>query len=99
MLLKKSTRLNPNISLWKNHLFVGIALDLSTLATRFVNNKQTNFATPVSRCGSVGRAVVSNSRDFRFESSHWQILFTINCIEKTKLKKKSPGMAQLKNLF
>ena len=34
-----------------------------------------NFEIPFSRgsgCGSVGRAVASNSRDPRFESSHWQ---------------------------
>ena len=45
-----------------------------------------------SSCGSVGRAVVSNTRGPRFEYSHRQILnwtlFTVNCIEKTKLKKK-----------
>ena len=31
-----------------------------------------------SGCGSVGRAVASDTRDPRFESSHQQILFTIN---------------------
>ena len=38
--------------------------------------------------GAVGRAVASNIRDLRFESSHQKILFGINCfqnrIEKTK---------------
>ena len=44
-----------------------------------------------SGCGSVGRAVASDTRGTRFESCHWQYLcwafiylFTINCIEKTK---------------
>ena len=36
-------------------------------------------------CGSVGRAVDSNTRGPRFESSHWQnlywALFTVSCIE------------------
>ena len=55
-----------------------------------------------SGSGSVGRAVSSNSRGPRFESSHWQILywtfvyfFTINCIENTKINKKRPGMAHI----
>ena len=47
-----------------------------------------------SGCGSVGRAVASNSRGPRFESSLWQT-FILNiycqlCIEKTKIKKKRP---------
>ena len=35
---------------------------------------------------SVGRVVASDTRDPRFESNHWQIIFTINCIQKTKIK-------------
>ena len=50
-----------------------------------------------SSCGSVGRAVASDTRGPRFEFSHWQILywtlFTVNCIEKTKIKKKEARMA------
>ena len=45
-----------------------------------------------SGCDSVGTAVASESRDPRFESSHWQTfiehLFTVNFVEKTKVKKK-----------
>ena len=42
-------------------------------------------------CGSVGRAVTSDTRDPRFESRHWQNF--INCtIEKTKIKKKRPSL-------
>ena len=44
--------------------------------------------------GSVGRAVTSDTRGPRFESSHWQtfisnicLLLTVNCNEKTKIKK------------
>ena len=42
-------------------------------------------------CGSVGIAVASVTRGPRFESSRWQTLynlFTFNCIEKTKRKKR-----------
>ena len=50
-----------------------------------------------SGCGSVGRAVALDIRGPRFDSSHLQNfiehLFIINCIEKTKLNKKRPGMA------
>ena len=50
-----------------------------------------------SVCGSVGRAVASDTRDPQFESSHRQTfiehLITVNCVEKTKIKKKCPGMA------
>ena len=48
------------------------------------------------------RAVASNTRGPWFDSNHWQVLFTINCIgkcfEKTKIKKKRPGNVHLKNL-
>ena len=54
----------------------------------------------VRGCGPVGRAVASDARGSRFESSHRQKLFNIehlytgNCvIEKTKIKKTRPGMA------
>ena len=47
-------------------------------------------------CGSVGRAVASDTRGPRFESFHLQNLYvtllTVNCIEKKKIKKKRPGM-------
>ena len=58
-----------------------------------------------SGCGSVGRAVAFNTRGPWFDSSHRQNfieylfvnLFFINCIKKTKINKKRPGMAHLKN--
>ena len=31
-------------------------------------------------CGSVGTAVASDTKDLQLESSHWQILFTINYV-------------------
>ena len=47
-----------------------------------------------SGCRSFGRAVVSNTRNPRFESSHWQNfimnIFTV-IVEKTKITKKRPG--------
>ena len=39
-------------------------------------------------CGSVGRAVASDTRGLRFESSHWvtlYYLYSVNCFEKTKI--------------
>ena len=48
-----------------------------------------------SGCGSVGRAVAFDTRDPRFDSSHQQTfikhLFNVNCVEKTKIKKKEAG--------
>ena len=53
-------------------------------------------------CGSVGRAIASNSRGPRFESSHLlDFTFNIYCqlsTEKTKIKKKRPGMAHFLEL-
>ena len=47
-----------------------------------------------SGCGSVGRADASNSKGSRFESCNQQkFILNIYCIEKTKVKKKRPGMA------
>ena len=49
-----------------------------------------------SGCGSVGRAVASDTRGPQFESSHRQNkiyiehLFTVNCIEKTKIGREWP---------
>ena len=41
---------------------------------------------------------IGKAGDPRFESSQLRILFTINCIEKTKRKKKRLGMGLLKIL-
>ena len=48
-----------------------------------------------SGCGSVGRGVASDTRGPRFESSHGEtyIQTIFYSFEKTKTKKKSPGMA------
>ena len=55
-----------------------------------------------SGCGSVGRAVASDTRDPRLESRHWQTLikhlFTVNCVEKTKTKKKEAGNGPFKKV-
>ena len=51
-------------------------------------------------CGAVGRVVASDTRDPRFESSHWQyfLLSTAlkSCIKKTKIKKKGAGNGPIK---
>ena len=58
-----------------------------------------------SGCGSVGRAIASDTRGPQFESRHRRIfikninLSIINCIEKTKIKKKRPGKTHLKCLL
>ena len=53
-----------------------------------------------SGCVSVGKVVASDTRGPWFESRHRQsfywILFTVNWSEKTKVKKKRPGMSNLK---
>ena len=50
-----------------------------------------------SGCGAVGRAVASNIRGPRFESSHWQLLLNIYLLltvcRKDENKEKRPGMA------
>ena len=56
-------------------------------------------------CGTVGTAVVYDARGPQFESSHRQTfmsdiyLYTVNCIEKTKIKKRRPIMAHLKIIY
>ena len=65
----------------------------------FKNSKLT-LRVVGSGCDSVGRAVASYVRGLRFKSSHRQTFisdinfFTVNCIEKTKIKKKRPRMTQ-----
>ena len=50
-----------------------------------------------SVCGSVGRAVTFDTRGPQFVRKKCiEQLFTVNCIEKTKIKKKRPGMAHSK---
>ena len=54
---------------------------------------EQNMAFVGSGCRSVGRPVACDTRGPRFESSHRRTLIhiIINCIEKTKLKKKEAG--------
>ena len=56
-------------------------------------NKQTNRGQWL--CGSVGRAVASDTRCPRFESSHRQKiiehLITVNCVLKRRNKEKEVG--------
>ena len=60
------------------------------------NSKITNWALVVAQL--VEQSLGSDTRGLRFESSHWQILniFSVNCIETTKINKKRLGMAHLK---
>ena len=47
-----------------------------------------------SGCGTVGRAVASDTRDPKFESSHLQFLCSLKCIEQMKIKKKRQGIVR-----
>ena len=62
-----------------------------------IKHSANNLLVSGQWCGSVGRAVASDTRDPRFKSRQRQTfierLFTVNCVEKTKIKKKKPGMA------
>ena len=60
--------------------------------------KKWKYLRKASGCGSVGRAVAPDTTVPRFKTSHRQILSDINCIEKTEIKKKRPGMAHLKKI-
>ena len=56
-----------------------------------------------SGCGSVSKAVASETRGPWLESPHqrssyWTLLI-VNCIEKTKIKKKRPGMPHFFNTY
>ena len=61
--------------------------------------EESNRKNRCSGCGSVGRAVASDTRGPQFESSLRQTFIYIlnicllSTIEKTKIKKKRPGMA------
>ena len=50
-----------------------------------IRKRDKQYTQSGSGCGSVGRAVASDTRGPRFESSHWQKiihiehLFTVNC--------------------
>ena len=52
-----------------------------------------------SGSGSVGRAVASNTRGLRFESSHWQNLLNICLLSAVLKSRKWPGMAHFLKKF
>ena len=58
-----------------------------------VSSFEPKITRQCNGCGSVGRAVASDPRGLQFESSQWQTFcyqYTVNCIEKTKIKQKRP---------
>ena len=67
--------------------------------------KKRSGTTHKNSCGSDGREVASYARGPRFESSRQQTfkldiyLLTLNCSEKTKIKKKRPRIAHLKKYY
>ena len=52
----------------------------------------SKLSRPCNGCGAICRAVASDTRDPRFESSHRQNLYLFNLSEKTEMKKMRPGM-------
>ena len=88
--LKESFRSQP-----KNIHSIRLALAALEIWDKVLVPIDKESQLPGSGCGSVGRAVTFNTRGLRFESSHRQnlywtfvCLFTINCIEKTKINKR-----------
>ena len=89
-------------------LLKNVCHDIKSVSRPWTNKRPWILIWPLptkfskgSGCSSVGRAVAFNSRGPRFDSSHFlEHLFIINCIEKTKINKKRPGMAHfLNNVF
>ena len=72
----------------------------SVMTNTFLDPKKGFFDPLGSGCGSVGRAVASDTRGPRFKSSHWHILYGtfVYCQPywKDEIKKKWPGMAHFK---
>ena len=70
--------------------------------TEEINGYSYSERHPGSGSGSDGRAVASNSEGPLFESSHQKslyYLYTINCIEKTKMKGKRQVMAHFIKIY
>ena len=71
----------------------------TSLNQRMSNNTFNNMSLIKGcGCGTVGRVVTSNTKDHWFESSHRQILFTLNCITMIKIKEKEAAKVQIFNL-
>ena len=69
-----------------------------------IHQREVRLMVCSSGCGSVGRAVASDTRGLRFESRHRQIfkehLFTAKCIiEKTKIKEKEAELGPFLNII
>ena len=84
----------------KMHLLFGRLLPFlqqtfGNIAQAEMEKKQ--FSKWGNGCSSFGREVIFDTRDQQFESSHRQFFIAINCIEKTKKRKKKPGMGQIEN--
>ena len=62
---------------------------LTHLKICFLNNLR-NFKQHQKRSSTVATVVTSDTSDLLFESNYGQF-FTLNCIEKTKMKKKWTG--------
>ena len=91
--VKNVQRSNDDDGIWTR-----VGGDRTTKSATFLSNiLPIKILSTGSGCGSVGKPVASDTRGPRFESCHWRsfywTLLTVNCVEKTKIKKKRPGMA------
>ena len=79
---KKYDRINKN---WWHHVLK--CTQLTILAFNLALFVDKNFVFMGSGCGSVGRAVASDTRGPQFESSHRQFfcVLSVICIEKAKI--------------
>ena len=107
LMFKRSwVRIPASYTGWTWHFFTLICCKKVVCLKRLkINGKEAGvgpffkWSIVGQRCGAVGRAVASNTRDLLFESSHWQFnsLSTAlkNRIDKTKIKRKGPSIAHV----
>ena len=93
---------NPGTMYWMDIFCIDLLQKLYCLFEKTKNKGKRGRVGPFlkesfwgSGCSSVGRAVASDTRGPRFESSHRQnFISNTNCIEKTKIKKERSEMAE-----
>ena len=80
-----------NMTTWFLKFFSSLLVSSARPVSGVLFTKPFILSCMGSGCGSVGRAVASNARGPRFESSHWQKnylyiehLFTVNCVLKRR---------------
>ena len=91
MLAQKAKIAQSGHTAESTHFEMGtISVSLTFCLTGLDSTKQVN--TQGSGCGAVDRAVASNTRGLRFDSSHRQNVYVLSTVlKKTKIKKKDAG--------